>query len=567
MVGSPDSDLMMLDRLGVRPVADAMGLSCEAVRRWRSRGAVPDQRKNELRRLYTNMVQNVDQSGSKPDQANTFGVGNDSEPRLPMVVPRQVSATDDLVDLRRIDGKTAVSEAEMAIAERRAIITGRALKAATRRAMDGPIGSNRYWYPLKLLVLFLLEFPVLTMAFVPVAQVSPVVAACSAAALALFLILGAHALGHPLRSIGDRLSASWRAVIGAVTIGFLIVGIVAIILDLRIKGLELDGATLQLRNNLVFGNTPVFSSPDDVVATLSVAAAFVTIGGTFFGIIWSYHHHSPRNDHAKAEDAYRRSLLKLAKFRARKARRNRMTIAGAIALPFLILVSSPEEGHASSCPGDTIAVLLDATTVYDETDRHLIMLALENMAAQLRAGQRLVVHTVSDDPQSSYVLFDDCLPGDQDLSWSATGIWTWLTSGPNQTSSEKKAFYEDLRASVLPRLYGDLASKKTALVGTLVDVAATTDGLSVIWLLTDLLETAVVDAEILLNGPQDALFQASHQRPKLQDIHVNVAGIGRFHDRDRRDLTSKERMALTSAWRYFINACGGRFQVFDIVDE
>jgi hypothetical protein len=177
---------MMLDRLGVRTVADAMGLSCEAVRRWRSRKAIPDKRKSQLRRLYTNMVQNVDQSGSKPDQANTFGVGNDSEPRLPMVVPTQVSATGDLVDLRRIDGKAAVSEAEMAIAERRANITGRALKAATCRAIDGPIGSNRHWYPLKLLVLFLLEFPVLTMAFVPVAQVSPVVAACSAAALALF---------------------------------------------------------------------------------------------------------------------------------------------------------------------------------------------------------------------------------------------------------------------------------------------------------------------------------------------------------------------------------------------
>ncbi len=480
-----------------------------------------------------------------------------------MVVPTQVSATDDLVDLRRIDGKAAVSEAEMAIAERRANITGRALKAATCRAMDGPIGSNRHWYPLKLLVLFLLEFPVLTMAFVPVAQVSPVVAACSAAALALFLILGAHALGHPLRSIGDRLSASWRAVIGAVTIGFLIVGIVAIILDLRIKGLELDGAALQLGNNLVFGSTPVFSSPDDVVATLSAAAALVTVGGTLFGIIWSYQHHSPRNDQAKAEDAYRRSLLKLAKFRARKARRNRKTIAGAIALPFLILISSPEEGHASSCSGNTIAVLFDATTAYDETDRGAIVPALEKMAAQLQAGQRLIVHTVSDNPQSSYVLFDDCLPGDQGFSWSATGIWSWLTSSPSQASREKEVFYEDLRASVLPRLYGDLPSKKTALVETLVQVITATSDLGAIWLLTDLLETSVVDAETLISGPDDVLLRASPYQPQLDGVEVHVAGVGRFHDRNRRHLTSSERHSLIGTWRHFITTYGGRLKTLE----
>ena len=58
MTKSLDPDLARLDELGILAVAQALNLSSEAVRKWRIRGAIPDNRRDELRRLVAiNAVQ------------------------------------------------------------------------------------------------------------------------------------------------------------------------------------------------------------------------------------------------------------------------------------------------------------------------------------------------------------------------------------------------------------------------------------------------------------------------------------------------------------------------------
>ena len=59
MTDSLDPDLERLDELGIRAVAQALNLSSEAVRKWRVRGAIPDNRRDELRRLVANQGEEV----------------------------------------------------------------------------------------------------------------------------------------------------------------------------------------------------------------------------------------------------------------------------------------------------------------------------------------------------------------------------------------------------------------------------------------------------------------------------------------------------------------------------
>ena len=71
MTNSLDPDLEHLDELGIRAVAQGLNLSSEAVRKWRVRGAIPDNRRDELRRLVPNQCQkvgNLPSSGCQPDE-------------------------------------------------------------------------------------------------------------------------------------------------------------------------------------------------------------------------------------------------------------------------------------------------------------------------------------------------------------------------------------------------------------------------------------------------------------------------------------------------------------------
>jgi hypothetical protein len=209
MASNTDPDLALLDELGIRIVANALDLSVEAVRRWRTRGTIPDQRRDELRSLVANQaepVPNQEPPGSEPAEAEVPNPPGRLGTSLPTVIPQDPAPVG--IDLDRIQGADAVIQVEAMIAERAVRQAEAAAQYATRRIPDvmPEAAVPRYW--LRLFGLFLLEFPVLTMAFVPVAEVSPIVAAGSAAALALFLVLGAHVLGAPLRSLGDQLPAA-----------------------------------------------------------------------------------------------------------------------------------------------------------------------------------------------------------------------------------------------------------------------------------------------------------------------------------------------------------------------
>ena len=51
-----DPDLTIIDDLGVTAVAKASDISREAVRQWRLKGTIPDQRRAELRHLVANDI-------------------------------------------------------------------------------------------------------------------------------------------------------------------------------------------------------------------------------------------------------------------------------------------------------------------------------------------------------------------------------------------------------------------------------------------------------------------------------------------------------------------------------
>ena len=280
-----DPDLEIIDDLGVTAVANGLNISREAVRLWRVKGSVPDLRREELRQLAEKYLGNDGQAPwpSMPSH-------------LPMVVVQPSSGQSDRsIDLATIDGTNARARAEAAIAERMTSLAcdraNRALEASSRDAADHPVR----FYGLRLAALFALDFPVLTIAFESVAKVSPIIAAGSAIALSLFLVLGAHLIGGALRqTVPDWPSWCRNAVVLTSMLMFL-GAIIGVTWDLRMKGLDIETFVEAGDRGLVFGGQDGEAQviPDAFRMTIGYAAALVTIGSLLFGIAWSYRQHGP----------------------------------------------------------------------------------------------------------------------------------------------------------------------------------------------------------------------------------------------------------------------------------
>jgi hypothetical protein len=129
------------------------------------------------------------------------GTGHSSTQALavmPAVQPR----------LEQIAGKHAQRSMTLLIAARD---VDQARLVVDRAAADAAGLPPRYpvrAYRGRLAILFALDFPILAMAFVAVTQVSPIIAAGSAIALSLGLVLAAHAAGARLRDLARHLP-SW----------------------------------------------------------------------------------------------------------------------------------------------------------------------------------------------------------------------------------------------------------------------------------------------------------------------------------------------------------------------
>ena len=117
-------------------------------------------------------------------------------------------------------------------------------------------------YRTRLAILFALDFPILTMAFVAVTQVSPIIAAGSAIALSLGLVLAAHAAGARLRDLARHLPPWVRDLAALAIMLLLIAAVIGVATDLRLKGFELDGQLLADAQAGLFDEQPdVLSEP------------------------------------------------------------------------------------------------------------------------------------------------------------------------------------------------------------------------------------------------------------------------------------------------------------------
>jgi len=554
-----------IDRIGVARIAETLGISPQAVRKWRRKGKIPDDRQDDLRQMLAALPDQVSalsqvaevSKAVKVAPASRRATGSDAKEGGSEKPATQALAVmpADPPQLEQITGQHAQASMTLLIAARD-VDQARVVVDKAASDADGlpPVLPVR-GYRTRLAVLFALDFPILTMAFVAVTQVSPVIAAGSAIALSLGLVLCAHAAGARLRALAGYLPAWVCDLTTLVTMVLLIVSVIGVATDLRLKGFELDSQILEGAKAGIFSEQGANLSdlPAPFVWAIVRAAGLTTILLTIFGITWSYQHHGPGRVFARAERAYRKALRRYAS----AVRRSKATLVTAFAIGIAALnVMAADVAHAADCPGSLVLAFVDTTTAYDEQDRELIMPAIDNMVGSMVPGSRLIIRTVRDAPSSSRLLLDICTPVPPAFTGTMTDVWRWLTSTPMDTRTAEADFHAAIRDALLPELRQQGDAEGTALVDTLAYFAGAVGQLQAVWLFTDLLESVKTPTEALLSR-SDSL----RPTPALAGVAVHVAGVGRFHDQSRRPLTSKEFGFLIDSWASFVRQSGGELHI------
>ena len=548
----------VIEHLGVRRIAEAFGISEQSVRKWRRTG-IPKDRHQALSELLADSPVPVAPPGRGQRLNATRKAPQASESKPRRGTSPGLSRNQSRLD--EIAGPQAAGDVRVQIAARHVDHTRRHVERAAARAEGLPPSQPVSGYRMRLALLFALDFPILTMAFAAVAQVSPIVAAGSAVALSLFLVLGAHALGGPLRELAGYLPAWCRSLITAAVIMALLVAIIAVTIDLRIKGFDVADAALQMGRAASICDDPSEASetlPPAFQWSIVRAAALVTVIATIFGIGWSYRQHSPQADFARAEKAHQRALRRYARA-ARSASKTTTSMIVASLLTATLIFGRPAEATVT-CDGPAVLALIDTTTPYDDQDRGQIMPAIDRMVRSLAPGDRMIIRTVRDSPSSSRLLFDACAPASATFDWTLNGLWQWVWREPAADRNAIMTFRSAMRAAMLPPLQSSGDAPATALVDTLARFAGEVGGVKAIWLFTDLLESVAASPEAPL-ADSSSLARAAAAIPGLQGLNVHVAGIGRFHDRERRPLSPRELGSLIDAWTALIQASGGRLHV------
>lgn len=203
--------------------------------------------------------------------------------------------------------------------------------------------------------------------------------------------------------------------------------------------------------------------------------------------------------------------------------------------------------------GRIVLIVLDQTTQYDELDRELLHDGLGAIVDRLEAGDRVIVHTITDEWTRSNKLFDDCHPG-----CARRGVLDWMTCSEVLTKQRSRAFREKLAAALRAIMQNLIEYSRSAITETLVSLTSIyrDEGLEQLVVFGDLIEnsdTLPWPAILKENGTEQ---QHAGLNPDVSGVSIRVFGFGRFHDDVRRSLLPHEGKGVIEFWDSFFRSGG-----------
>ncbi len=233
-------------------------------------------------------------------------------------------------------------------------------------------------------------------------------------------------------------------------------------------------------------------------------------------------------------------------------------------LPVKDAISATQD-YCSQGEGKAALFLIDRTSVYDDQDKKYFANGVDVLFKQLQTGERLIIHTLTEDFSDSKKIFDACRPGCMEQGL-ASGLFSQCRA--SRAKVDERKYVRDVLTSVKPMISIQEKHPNSEIIETIAFMMQEYEQNKPARLIifSDMIEHSRLakfghlkekDIQPLL----DELDRLGLIRP-MQGIEVEVFGFGRDHSAQRRGLKAELKRNIEQFWQaYFKRANAGKFHL------
>ena len=239
-------------------------------------------------------------------------------------------------------------------------------------------------------------------------------------------------------------------------------------------------------------------------------------------------------------------------------------------LLFLLLLPvedalSAKQDYCSQGEGRTVLFLIDRTSAFDEQDKNSLANGVDVVFKQLQTGERLIIHTLTEDFSDSKKIFDACRPGclEQGL---VSGLFSQCRA--SRAKVDERIYVRDVLSSVKPMILTQEKYPNSEIIETIAFMMQEYEHYKPARLIifSDMIEHSRLAKfghlkEKNIQPLLDKLDRLGLIKP-MQGVDVEVFGFGRDHSAQRQGLKAEQKRNIEQFWQaYFTRAQATRFHL------
>ena len=221
-------------------------------------------------------------------------------------------------------------------------------------------------------------------------------------------------------------------------------------------------------------------------------------------------------------------------------------------------VLANKQDYCTQGNGRTMLFLIDRTSAFDDQDKVSFANGVDALFNQLQTGDRLIIHTLTEDFAGSKKIFDACRPGctEQGL---VSGLFSQCRSSVARIDERK--YMSDMLTSVKPMIANSEKYDNSEIIETIAFMMQEYEDHrpSQLIIFSDMIEHSRLAKFGLLKEKNIPLLLDKLDGLRLikpmQGVEVEVFGYGRDHSAQRQGLRPEQKRNIELFWQeYFKRA-------------
>ncbi|MEA1888742.1 MAG: hypothetical protein U9N50_03025 [Pseudomonadota bacterium] len=217
---------------------------------------------------------------------------------------------------------------------------------------------------------------------------------------------------------------------------------------------------------------------------------------------------------------------------------------------------SAKQDYCSQGQGRTVLFLIDRTSAFDEQDKKNFADGVDTLFKQLQTGERLIIHTLTEDFSGSEKIFDACRPGclEQGL---VSGLFSQCRA--SRAKVDERKYIRDVLTSVKPMILTQEKYPNSEIIETIAFMMQEYEHYKPARLIifSDMIEHSRLakfghlkekNIQPLL-GKLDRLDLIK----SMQGVDVEVFGFGRDHSAQRHGLKAELKWNIEQFWQAYFD--------------